>query len=85
MFQTYRGILKGDRVEWTDEAPQVGGGGVAVHVTVLGSPGSPSSQGNRMAQALKELADGGAFGDMVDPVEWQRESRRDRPMPGRES
>ena len=35
-------------------------------------------------QALKELRKLGAFGDITDPVAWQREQRMDRPLPGRD-
>lgn len=35
-------------------------------------------------KALKNLHESGAFSDIDDPVEWQREIRKDRPLPGRE-
>jgi len=34
--------------------------------------------------ALKRLRERGTFRDIADPVAWQREIRRDRPLPGRE-
>jgi hypothetical protein len=41
------------------------------------------SDGPAMAAALKEIADRGGLG-IEDPSEWQREIRKDRPLPGRE-
>jgi len=35
-------------------------------------------------EALKELRKLGAFADVADPVAWQRQQRRDRPLPGRD-
>lgn len=34
-------------------------------------------------KAFKELQDLGAFRSIKDPVSWQREVRKDRPLPGR--
>lgn len=35
-------------------------------------------------KALTALQQSGAFSDIGDPAEWQREIRKDRPLPGRE-
>lgn len=35
--------------------------------------------------ALLSLQKSGAFSDIEDPVAWQREIRKDRPLPGREA
>jgi hypothetical protein len=40
-------------------------------------PGTP-------LEALKELRKLGTFKEIADPVTWQREQRRDRPLPGRD-
>jgi hypothetical protein len=37
-----------------------------------------------MAEALERLAAADALSRIEDPVEWQREIRKDRPLPGRE-
>jgi len=34
--------------------------------------------------ALRKLRELGAFKEIADPVAWQRESRKDRPLPGRD-
>ena len=38
----------------------------------------------RALAALKRLQDRGTFREITDPVAWQREIRKDRPLPGRE-
>jgi antitoxin component of MazEF toxin-antitoxin module len=35
-------------------------------------------------QAIKNLQEIGAFKNIKDPVAWQREIRKDRPLPGRD-
>ena len=42
-------------------------------------------RGKRIKAALKTLAELGTFADITDPVEWQRQIRKDRPLPGREA
>jgi hypothetical protein len=36
-----------------------------------------------LAEALEQAAVLNPFGDITDPVAWQREQRQDRPLPGR--
>ncbi|MCI5145993.1 MAG: hypothetical protein D3923_10800 [Candidatus Electrothrix sp. AR3] len=43
-----------------------------------------SSQGKRMAAVLQRMADRHALSHIDDPAAWQREVRKDRPLPGRE-
>ncbi|MCC3432260.1 MAG: hypothetical protein JGK08_20250 [Microcoleus sp. PH2017_04_SCI_O_A] len=33
---------------------------------------------------LEKIAASNVFADIIDPVEWQRELRQDRPLPGRD-
>ena len=35
-------------------------------------------------ESFQQLSESGAFSEIVDPVEWQRAQRRDRPLPGRD-
>ena len=37
----------------------------------------------RIKTALQTLAELGTFADITDPLEWQRQLRKDRPLPGR--
>ena len=85
-MQSYRAILKGDRLEWTDSEPTDLNPEQPVEVTILEEPEHPdtTTQGERMAKALERLAAADALSHIQDPVEWQREMRKDRPLPGRE-
>ena len=40
---------------------------------------------NRLKKAFETLAEMGTFSEITDPVEWQRQIRKDRPLPGRDS
>jgi hypothetical protein len=85
MHVTYKAILKGDRVEWIGEAPETNGG-VPVEITVIKeeTPEELKLRGQQMAEILNALAALNPFADIKDPVAWQREIRKDRPLPGRE-
>lgn len=89
MLPTYQGILHGDRIEWSGDAPhnlspdRV----VKVHVTLVEKSASaltPTEQGRRMAAALEKIAQSSALADIPDPEAWQREVRTDRPLPDRD-
>ena len=84
MSAAYRAILHGDRLEWTGERPAHPEQGLAVEVTVLGSETS-AGDGLAMAASLEALARSGTFRDVSDPVRWQRETRGERPLPGRDA
>lgn len=45
---------------------------------------TPEERARRMCEALEAIAAAGTFDHIDDPVEWQREVRKDRPMPGRD-
>lgn len=86
MPSIYKAILKGDRVEWIGPAPETNGG-VAVEITVVSQPPAVVDEAARKQQlldVLNALAASGAGEAFGDPVEWQREIRKDRPLPGRE-
>lgn len=83
-METYRAILKGNRLEWTDPAPVDLNPEQPVEVTILDEPDQTLNRRKRMAEALEKLAASDAFSEISDPVEWQREIRKDRPLPGRD-
>lgn len=83
-MQTYRAILKGDRLEWTDSEPADLNPEQPVEVTILDEPDPIADRRRRMAEALENLAAADAFSEISDPVERQREIRKDRPLPGRD-
>lgn len=83
-MQSYRAILKGDRLEWIEQPPVNLNPEQPVEVTILDEPDQTADRGKRMAEALEKLAASDAFSEISDPVEWQREIRKDRPLPGRD-
>ena len=85
MKRAYKAILHGDRVEWLDGAPEAEGP-VPVSI-IMGEEDTVSSgdnEGKSIVELFQALADLGTFADIGDPVEWQREQRKDRPLPGRD-
>lgn len=85
MLRTFRAVLKGNSIEWLDEAPELGEQSIAVHITVLEEKTGIDSttRGQRMAEVLEKLAASRAFSD-IDPIAWQHEVRQDRSIPGRD-
>jgi len=53
-------------------------------ITFLDSPSAPKqSNGQKMAEALSEIAARGGLSEFGDGSQWQREERQDRTLPGR--
>ena len=48
------------------------------------STSAEAERGTRIKAALQNLAELGTFAHIKEPVEWQRQIRKDRPLPGRE-
>lgn len=47
--------------------------------------GEQEPTGTKLARLMEQVAARGtAFSEIEDPAEWQREIRKDRPLPGRE-
>lgn len=87
MQKLYKAKLKGDRLEWSGEAPTLNGGTTDVLVEVLPHAESTEekrTRGERMAAALQRIADRGGIQSIPDPAAWQREMRVDRSLPGRD-
>lgn len=84
MLRTYEATLRGNSLEWTDDAPQHTQE-VRVHVTVLEQTTDDEARGRHMTDALNQLAQINACSDITDPVAWQREQRKDRSLPTREA
>ncbi len=51
---------------------------------VSSSHPNPAQRKENLRKALATLAELGTFAHITDPVEWQKQVRRDRPLPGRE-
>ncbi len=81
MLPTYPAILRAGVLEWEAGGPT--DDPVRVHVTVLAPLAPPPDSGTKMAAALATLAAAGGPSGFNDPVEWQKETRADRSLPGR--
>ena len=86
MLPTYKAVLRGNELEWVDDKPESGNGNgsLRVQVTVLDEPSevvAKEPNGKQLAAILEELARRDTFKGIPDPVAWQRENRKDRPMP----
>jgi hypothetical protein len=83
MLATYKAILKGNHLEWREEAPETlpRDRELAVMVTILDESASPSlpSRGFRMAEALEKLAKAGGIRGIDDPLQWERDLRSPSP------
>lgn len=86
MIQAYKGILRGNQIEWTTDGKPKSDQPLQVEVTVVEPKDDDDKleRGRRMAASLERLAAMGAFSEIADPMERQREIRKDRPLPGRE-
>ena len=89
MLHTYKAILRGNRLEWSDTPPTEveAEHPVAVHVTILEEAYDASGfrpSGHQMAAILEQLAQIHAFANLADPAGWERDIRSDRPLPERE-
>ena len=90
MRAAYRAVLHGNRLEWRDEEPEdlSPDRAVEVSVTILAPADSPCKERARgavMAAALERLAAAGGPKSFGDAAEWERDSREDRHLPGRDS
>lgn len=84
MSLTYAAILRDGRLEWESDAPPFPENTpLRVQVTLIDSQPVETS-GRRAAEALEKLASIGGLKSFGDPLEWQREVRTDRPLPGRD-
>jgi hypothetical protein len=89
MLNTYKAILRGNKLEWNEDVPNhlASEKAVMVYVTILDEPVVPSEvsqQGQLMAAALEQLAATHAYADISDPAAWEREIRQDHLIPDRE-
>ena len=92
ILPTYKAILRGDRLEWRGPSRQhpPADRPIAVHVTLLDEPLSEAGVreeglGARMAAALERLAELHTLADMDDAAAWERATRQDRALPGRDA
>ena len=76
-------------MEWLSDQPKnlSADQTVTVHVTILNEPRPTikKQQGRRIAAALEKLAKLSSSVRSVDALQWERELRQERTLPGRES
>lgn len=85
MLRSYEAFYEHGRLHWLNEAPDLDHAKVIVTVVETPTPvesGPPNGQA--LAQLLEEMAAAGAADAFGDPLEWQRDERADRPLPGRD-
>jgi hypothetical protein len=86
MQAIYKAIVRGDRIEWEDDVPEQirAQQALTVLVTVVDQPSAADdTRGPRLAEVLERLAASGGVASITDPLQWQREQRQDRDLPGR--
>ena len=86
MNSVFPATLENGVITWGPNGapPLAANGPVAVEVVVpMPAPVNAYSH-MTLRELFEELARLGTFDDIEDPVEWQREIRKDRPLEGRE-
>ena len=91
---TYKAVIRHDSkehcdyVEWISGKPRTN---VPLEVEIITwedksdlNQYKANSDMDNAVSALEKLAELGTFSEIEDPVAWQREIRKDRPLPGRE-
>ena len=81
MRRTYKAILRDDHVEWINGSPETAEP-ISVDIIILDKTKQELSQAKEKTagELLATLAKKGTFADIKDPVAWQREQRKDRPL-----
>ena len=94
-WHTYKAVIRHDPVEHHDYVEWISGKPktnepIEVKISVWEEPwgkrreGKDKENGEKLAELFEKLAELGTFSDIEDPVAWQREVRKDRPLPGRD-
>lgn len=86
MQRIFEAILKGNLLEWANEVPRQADRPVRVYVTLQEERSTLSAEFRRqkIVEILEKFAASNVFAEISDPVEWQRDLRQDRPLPGRD-
>lgn len=85
MLLTYPATARNDKLEGTAGGlPPLSAVAMPVQVTLLAATPSARGSGAAVAAAMEAFAAAGGPSGFDDPVEWQREQRIDRELPGRE-
>lgn len=86
MQRIFEAILNGNLLEWANEVPKQGDRPVRVYVTLQEERSNLSAEFRRQrtVEILEKIAASNVCANISDPVEWQRELRQDRSLPGRD-
>jgi len=88
MLSTYRALLRGQVLEWLNDRPKdlSPDRAVVVHVTFLEETpyAQTTEQGRQMAAILEKIAQSASSVATLDPIQWEREMRQERVLPGRD-
>ena len=86
MEEKYKATIHGDTIEWGGDIPEevAKDGIMEVYVTRVQETKNSEPNGKQAMAILQKIADRGGIQSILDPVAWQREIRKDRPLPGRE-
>jgi len=89
MLSTYQAVLRGKVLEWLNDKPQnlAPERAIPVYVTILeeGTPPLMAERGLRMVAALEQLVQMQSAFAALDPLQWEREVRQERPLPSRDT
>ena len=86
MLQTYSATLRNGQLEWGSKGPPSlpADVSVPVQITFMATTARSKSDGAAMAAVLEAIAARGGAPEFGEPVAWQIEERKDRPLPGRD-
>lgn len=84
MLKSYEAIYDQGHIEWLGASPNLARSRVVVIFPDSEDVVTPEPNGIRFVELAKKLAETGFADKFGDPVAWQKEQRKDRPLPGRE-
>ncbi len=88
MLRTYKATIRNNQVQWENTSNELikSDHPVPVLITLLDESFSEdkNERCRNIGMALNSLVQIHAFAHVKDPVSWQRESRQERRIPGRE-
>ena len=91
-LHTYKAVIRHDPVEHHDYIEWISGKPktnvpIEVDISVWEEPWGKRRVGkdrDKAVDALRKIAERGGVRSIPDPLAWQREIRKDRPLPGRD-
>lgn len=87
MLRSYEVIYENGQISWLNGKPKITRGKAIIVIEEDESEQRTENNepnGKRLAEIFEELAANNAAASFGDPMEWQKETRRDRVLPGRE-